>query len=148
MERISIENLPENIRELYSRNWNTIKTSVKRGVLKDVYHFPLFTDNNNEIQSRLHEVLVDNKRKIKINVAFGFILKNRGTDELRFFHPSNNTMLLDTPRLIANRADTKKLEEDIEQQDALEYARQQRPSTKWIVEKIVCVRFDVFKMIV
>ena len=39
------------------------------------------------------------------------MLRNRNTDELKFFHPSNNTMLLGTPRLIMNR---RLLEDDIE----------------------------------
>ena len=142
------DEIPEEFRSLYVRHWNTIRTSVKEGRLKDVYHFPLFSDDNNEIKSRLQETMSNHKGKIKINVAFGFILRNRNTDELKFFHPSNNTMLLDTPRLIMNGVDRRLLEDDIERQDAFEYARQQRPSSHWFVEKIICIRFDVYKLIV
>jgi hypothetical protein len=44
-------------------------------------------------------------RRFKINVSFGFILKHRATEELRFFHPSNNTLLFETPMLVANETD-------------------------------------------
>ena len=142
-----LQQVPDEYKELYSRHWNTIKQSVKSGRIKDVYHYPLFLNSNVEIKNLLHETLVKYRSKVKINVAFGFVLRNRMTDVLRFFHPSNNTMLFDTPRLLANVADQRKLEEDIEREDAVEYARQQRPSTKWTVEIIVCVRFDIFKLL-
>ena len=143
-----LQQVPDEYREIYQRNWKTIKQSVKKGLLKDVYHYPLFSTNNTEIKSRLQETLMNYSGKIKINVAFGFILRNRLTDELRFFHPSNNTLLFGTPRLLINATDYRKLEDDIEQQDAFEYARLQRPSTSWKVEKIICVRFDIFKLTV
>ena len=141
-----MQNVPEEYREIYNRNWKTIKHSMKKGVLKDVYHYPLFSNNNAEFKSRLNETLSNYKGKIKINVAFGFILRNRVTDELRFFHPSNNTMLFDIPRLLVTAADHRKLEDDVEQEDAFEYARLQRPSTHWLVEKIICIRFDIFRI--
>ena len=148
MDPTVIQQVPDQYKEIYQRNWNTIKQSVKKGILKDVYHYPLFSSGDVEIKSRLHVTLMNYSGKIKINVAFGFILRNRITDELRFFHPSNNTLLFDTPRLLINAADYRNLEDDIEKQDAFEYARLQRPSTSWKVEKIICVRFDIFKLTV
>ena len=84
--------------------------------------------------------------KIKVYVAFGFNLNDRVSGSLKFFHPSNNTMLFESPRLIANPNDIQNLVDDIEHQDAVEYARSLRPTTKWTVERIVCVRFDVFRL--
>ena len=55
-------------------------------------------------------------------------------------------MLFETPRLLKNPNDYNKLVDDIEQQDAFEYARLQRPSTSWAVERIICVRFDIYKL--
>ena len=84
--------------------------------------------------------------KIKVNVAFGFILYDRVSGSLKFFHPSNNTMLFETPRLLTNPNDIQNLVNDIEHQDVVEYARPLRPTTKWTVERIICVRFDVFRL--
>ena len=148
MDSTLVQRVPDRYRQIYEQHWNTIKTSVKRGVLKDLYHFPLFTMNNNEIVSRLQETIGNYNGRIKINVAFGFILQNRDTDKLKFFHPSNNTMLFETPRLLDNAGDYRRLVNDIEHEDAFEFARLQRPSTKWTVERIICVRFDIFKLIV
>ena len=148
MDPTTLQQIPEEYKQLYKRNWNTIKPSIRQGVIKDVYHYPLFSNSNDEIKSRLQDTVLKYTSKIKINTAFGFILRNRRTDELRFFHPSNNTMLFETPKLLVNTNDRLKLEDDIERQDAFEYARLQRPSTSWIVEKIICIRFDIFRFTV
>ena len=118
MDHTILQQIPEEYKQIYERNWNMIKPSIKQWVLKDVYHYPLFLKNNSEIKSRMQEIMGKYTSKIKFNVAFGFVLRSRSTDELRFFHPSNNTMLFDTPRLVVNAADYKKLEQDIEQEDA------------------------------
>ena len=57
MDSTLAQRVPDRYRQIYEQHWNTIKTSVKRGVLKDLYHFPLFTMNNNEIVSRLQETI-------------------------------------------------------------------------------------------
>ena len=140
------ERVPAEYIAIYRQHWHTIRPSVKQGVIKTVYHYPLVEDSNLEIEKLLDDIL-KNHSKIKINMAFGFILRQRSTDQLKFFHPSNNTMLFDTPRLITNVSDKRKLMTDVESQDAYEYARLQKPSSNWPVERIICVRFDVYKLL-
>ena len=101
-----------------TRSWSTIKTSIKQGRLKDVYHFHILTNDNGEILRKAEEVVAKYNEKFKVNVAFGFILKDRTTAELKFFHPSNNTMLFTLPRLLETPSDYRQFVEDIEQQDA------------------------------
>ncbi len=145
MESI-LNQVPPELKDIYRRHWKTIQHSHRVGIIKDVHHYPLVTANNAEIKAKLTETLAHYTRKIKINMAFGFILRKRGTDQLRFFHPSNNTTLFELPKLIVNADDMKRLEKDIEREDGMEYARLQKPSTEWTVEALICVRFDVFKM--
>ena len=146
MDATSLQSVPELYRSFYQKHWNTIQTSVKQGRIRDMYHFPLFENNDTEINSKATEVISRYNSKIKVNVAFGFILKNRTSEELKFFHPSNNTMLFQTPKLLENSADYDQFKADIEKEDAYEYAKQNRPSTNWTVARIICVRFDVYKM--
>ena len=146
MDPTVLEQIPIELRQLYKRHWNTIKKNFKLGVIKDVHHYPLLEGSNEEILTKLTETLANYTGKVKLNIAFGFALRKRGTGELRFFHPSNNTMLFNTPRIIANANDQRNLENDIEQEDGIQYARLQRPSTAWTVETLMCVRFDVFKL--
>ena len=141
------QNIEPQYIELYKRHWSTIKNSVKRGVFKDVYHFVIYDYTMMQIKEFLDEVKrdMDNKR-FKINAAFGFILQNRSTDELKFFHPSNNNKIWEIPQLIENTEDFTKIRDDLERDDAFEYARLQRPDTSWKVAKIICMRFDVIKL--
>ena len=141
-----ISTVPAAYQEIYRRHWNTIKTSVKRGTIKDVYHFPITNYGLHQPMNYLNTIRAATNGPFKINASFGFILKHRATEELRFFHPSNNTLMFETPMLIANSADVTSLLDRIEREDALEYARQQRPSTSWSVERIICMRFDVYRL--
>ena len=145
MDRSTLVQIPGEYQDIYKGSWSTIKTSIKHGRLKDVYHFPILTNDNGEILRKGEEVVAKYNEKFKVNVAFGFILKDRTTDELKFFHLSNNTMLFTLPRLLETPSDYRQFVEDIEQQDAFEYARLHRPSTKWTVERTVCVRFDIYR---
>ena len=146
MDSLTLNQIPEKYRELYRLNWKTIKHSVKKGILKDIYHFPLLVDSDSEIVSKLKEVLANYSKAIKVNVAFGFILQDRVNKELKFFHPSNNTMVFKQPRLVNSTNDVTSILDDIEKEDLFEYARQQRPSTRWIVERIICIRFDIYRL--
>ena len=121
MDRSTLVQIPRDYQDINKRIWNTIKTSVKQGRLKDVYHFPILANDNGEILRKAEEVVVKYNEKFKVNVAFGFILKDMTTDELKFFHPSNNTMLFTLPRLLETPSDYRQFVADIEEQDAFEY---------------------------
>ena len=82
MDPAVLNQIPDRYKQIYQQNWSTIKASEKRGLLKDVYHFPLLTTNNEEIITRLQEMLTGYSSKIKVNVAFGFVLYNRVTGSL------------------------------------------------------------------
>ena len=73
MDSSLLQNVPDEYKDIYVRNWKTIRPSVKKGMIKDVYHYPLVSINNTEIVSKLQETLTNYRNKIKINVAFGFI---------------------------------------------------------------------------
>ena len=98
------------------------------------------------LEEYLSVIRGEHENGYKLNAAFGFILKNMDTQELKFFHPSNNNMIFELPKHILDKEDYKNLREYLEKEDVLEYANTQRPSTKWRVVKIVCMRFDVYKL--
>ena len=50
-------NIPDIYKEIYRNNWNTIRTRVKKGRIKDVYHFPLFTGLDREISEKVQHVI-------------------------------------------------------------------------------------------
>ena len=136
--------VPTRFRDVYRKNWSTIRQRTTKGRLKDVYHFPLSPAD--KIPGKLDEVLANYNKSIKLNVAFGYVMTCKPTGEVRFFHPSNNTMALDTFQLVTGPSDVKKVKDNIEREDLLEIARKSRVSTVWQVEDIVCIRFDVVKL--
>ena len=147
MDLSLLRNVPEEYEDIYTQHFNTIRTRVTRGRIKHVYHFLMTKSYNQKLISEYVSIIrTEHKNAIKLNAAFGVILKNVETEELRFFHPSNNTMIFDKPKLIENTNDYNELLKDLEREDVMMYANTQRPSTKWHVVKIVCMRFDVYKI--
>ena len=75
-------------------------------------------------------------------MSFGFLLPNRTSAELRYFHASpNNTLAFDTPFVVRRRASG-----GLEAVDVLEKAKQARPDSKWVVDGITNVFFFVHKL--
>ena len=126
-----MQNIDEAYRDIYRKHWKTIN-SQKFGVIKDIINFPVYNLDDNELIKVL-DTIKEKYRRIKVNISLGFILRNREDDELKFFHPSNNNMLFQLPLKIDN--DFKNLKDELLNTDWFEVVRQQRPSTKWIVEK-------------
>ena len=143
-----VSGIENEYKHIYKAYFNTIRTRVTKGRLKTMYHF-LVAGDYTRAKAKEFLAAVDLKLNTgtiyKINAAFGFILRNHRTNELRFFHPSQNNMLYDLPVAIKNRQDLRNLLDDMESEDAKAYAAAQRPSTVWRFEKIVCVRFDLYK---
>ena len=110
-----------------------------------MYYFMI--TNNYDIEEYVDRVRSYHENKsTKVNVAFGYILQNILSEEKKFYHPSQNTTIYDLPIEVNVKDDYKKLLSDLEQQDLFEYASIKRPSTKWRVIKLVCLRFDVYKL--
>ena len=137
-------------KEIYRKNYRTIRTRIDKGRFRTVYHFLVTSDYTRDKASDFLAAVdfqFSMQNSYKVNAAFGFILRNIRTNELRFFHPSNNLMLYEIPLVVAGRKDIAKLLDDLESEDARAYAFAHRPSTAWRMAKIVCVRFDVYKTI-
>lgn len=143
-----IERVAEVYKPIYRANYNTIRTRETKGRIKTVYHFLITENYTKNVAKSLLSTLSDDfnvLNRYKINAAFGFILRNIATDELKFFYPSLNCMLYDTPQTVSNQSEFDKLLDDLEREDATAYAMANRPSTKWRVAQIVCLRLDVYK---
>ena len=82
----------------------------------------------------------------KINVSLGFFLRHMETRELRYYHSSqNNSRFFYVPHLIRTEEDLERFLDELQGQDILEFIRQQRPDTKWIVHLLTNVTFYVNK---
>ena len=102
--------------------------------------------NDKTVKQFMEKVVDDRKDTFKLNLALGYILRHIESGELRFFYPSQNSMLLDLPILIDNRQDIKQVLEKLSVEYLNAHVYTQLPSTKWLIAKIICLRFDTFKV--
>ena len=134
---------------IYRKYYSTIRTRITKGRHKTVYHFLVTGDYSRskakDFISSLDLTINNPQSTNKINIAFGFILRDHNNNQMRFFHPSYNSMLYEVPMEVNNRKDIQRMIDDLDFEDARAYAMAHRPSTIWRMEKIVCVRFDVYK---
>ena len=82
----------------------------------------------------------------KLNVSFGFILRNNETGELQYYYASRNSHLFETPFQIATAPDLQPVRDALLDVDVLEWARLQRPNSKWIVDKVTNITFFITKV--
>jgi hypothetical protein len=95
----------------------------------------------------VHRIFRQQTTAFKINVSFGFFLRQIETGELRYYHSSqNNSRFVDVPHLIRTEEDLERFLDELQGQDILEFIRQQRPDTKWIVHLLTNVTFYVNKL--
>ena len=67
---------------------------------------------------------------------------------LRYYHSSqNNARFFDVPHLIRTEEDLERFLEELSRHDILDYIRQQRPDTKWVVHLLTNLTFYLSKLI-
>ena len=81
------------------------------------------------------------ENRLKINYGFGFVLKNIETREFRYYHPSNNSLMLDAAVLISNEVELNEFLAKIADEDFL--GSVSRPDTKWRLNQITNLLFFV-----
>ncbi|XP_013416348.1 zinc finger protein 729 [Lingula anatina] len=151
--------LPPNVNPLvaktFKEHWNCIRTRFLRGNtkslrgkrLQDWYNFRLTAFQPNDLRDHLVPILEEKRSVIKINVSFGFILRNNKTGALRYQHTSSNShCLLKMPAKIQYREDIDEIFGDVSLQDVLGCAQQDQPSGEWVVEMVTNVVFHVAKL--
>ena len=128
--------LPEDpeTRILYLRHRNTIRTEEATGNrVQDRYDFTLHDMTASTFPEMVRRIFRQQTTAFKINLSFGFILRNVETGELRYYHSSqNNSRCFDVPHLIRTEEDLERFLEELSLHDMLEYIRQQRPDIKWV----------------
>ena len=133
---------------MYRQHWSQIRTRFSRqNRLQDWYNFRLSMISPASLREQLNRIFADQTTVFKVNFAFGFILRNTETGALQYHHPSaNNNLVLEQPFLVSNREDLDRAIEEISNIDFLEWVRQQRPNSKWVVDLVTNVTWFVWKL--
>ncbi len=129
------DELNEGLRAEYRDHWSAIRTAHRTGQrVQDVYNFRLEGLDLRTLYDQLQAMFNQQKCRFKINVSFGFVLRNSETGAFRYFHSSHNQgRMLEAPILITSQENFNQFLDTIAHEDILEWARQQRPDTKWVV---------------
>ena len=136
----------QNLRQVYVRNFHRIHDTetINR-------HSKIFLRYLNHSNSPLIETIANVLNKIfhrqthafKINLSFSLILQHRETGEFRYHYTSNSNQLLNSPRLIRNQHDIDTLLDFLASQDFPSHLKDQRPNTKWVIERVVSLRIHL-----
>ena len=132
----------------YRHHWYQIRTRFCRGNrLLDWYNYRLPSLQPQELINHLDQIFADQSTVFKLNVSFGFILRNNETGDLQYHYASrNNNQLFESPFQIATAADLQQVREALCNIDILEWVRQQRPNSKWVVDTVTNISFFITKL--
>ena len=135
------------LRNVYFKNFNLIHDSDQVHRRTHTYNRYLNSEETTLNEAMEHAIEQVYRRQIhsfKINLSFSAIFQNRETQEYKSYYASNNTKLLDKPKLIQNQDDLNNLLNFLSAKDFPTHLRNQRPNTKWVLERIVNLQIRVF----
>ena len=85
----------------------------------------------------------------KLNLAFGFILKNVEDGGFRYFYAHENNTLLDRSKLVCTHDNLAKLKKFLDKPDVIEFFSQEKLNTNWRFYKLKNLTvFAVFSKII
>ena len=136
-----IHELEPDLERFISSNWDSIRTFSRRGPVQNLFNFYSSCDVCNLIGRIAKTIMKNQENRFKINYGFGFVLKNIETGEFRYYHASNNSLMLDATVLISNEAELNEFLAQIADENFLDSVS--RPDTKWRLNQITNLLFFV-----
>ena len=101
-----------------------------------VFNYAVENLNETIVNEKIHHFCNNSKCALKVNLAFGFILKNIEDGGFRYFHAHENNTLLDRSKLVCTHDDLAKLTDFLNKTDVIESCSRERINTKWRVYKL------------
>ena len=136
----------QNLRKVYVCNFHRIRdteTINRRSKIFLRYLNHSYSPLIETIAHTLKDIFLRQTNAFKINLSFSFILQHRETGEFQYHYASNNDQIINSPRLIRNQHDLGNLLDFLASQDFPSHLKDQRPNTKWIIERIVSLRIHL-----
>ena len=143
------DELSSAIQDAVHENWSAIRTHVVNGPVQTRYNHRLTSLDTRDLQEPLFALFDQQKTAFKVNASYGFVLKEKQSGRLRYYHSSSNCCgrLLEEPSLIANRDDFDRFLARIAESDILQWAITQRPNSDWVCEHVTNVTFFLNKIL-
>ena len=149
VEHAANDELSSAIRDAVRENWGSVRTHVVNGPVQTRYNHRLTSLDTRDLDDQLFLLFEEQTTAFKVNVSFGFILKQKATSRLRYYHSSNNCCgrYLEEPSLITNRADFDRFLARIQESDILQWAVAQRPNSDWVCEHVTNATFFLNRIV-
>ena len=101
-----------------------------------VFNYAVKTLNETIVNEKLDHFFSNLKCAAKVNLAFGFILKNIEDEGFRYFYAHENNTLLDRSKLVCTHDDLAKLKDFLNKTDVIESCSREKMNTKWSFYKL------------
>ena len=143
------DELSSDLQDAVRENWGSVCTHVAQGPVQTRFNHRLTSLDTRDLHAPLRVLFDKQATAFKINYSFGFILKEKQSGRLRYYHLSNNccVRLLEEPSLITNRADFDRFLARIREPDILQWAIPQRPNSHWVCEHVTNATFFVNQIV-
>ena len=102
-----------------------------------VFNYAVETLNETIVNEKLEHFFSNLKCAGKVNLDFGFTLKNIEDGGFRYFHTHENNTLLDRFKLVCTHDDLAKMEDFLNQTDVIESCSRETTNTKWRFHKLI-----------
>ena len=130
----------------YRSQWSSIRSHHRSWRTQNTYNIRLTDLNTTTLHPSLWNIFRNQSSAFKINLSFGFILRNNISGELRYFHSSKNVSgrFLNVSHLITDASDFETFLDSFVQEDILSWALLQRPNSEWVCDLVTNVTFYVY----
>ena len=94
--------LSRDLQEYVLEKWSSIRTHVVHGPIQTRYNRRLTSLNTRDLHESLHVLFEQQTTKFRINLSYGFILKQKLSGRFKYYHSSGNCCgrYLEVPSLI------------------------------------------------
>ena len=110
--------------------------SELEGTRHKAFNYAVETLNETIVNEKFDRFFNNLKCAAKVNLAFGFVLKNIEDGGFRCFYAHENNTLLDRSKLVCTRDDLEKLKDSLNKSDVIESNSRERLSKTWRFYKL------------
>ena len=149
VEHAANDELSSAIRDFVHENWGSVRTHVVHGPIQTRYNRRLTSLDMRDLHDQLFLLFDQQTTAFKVNESFGFVLREKENNRLRYYHSSNNCCgrYLEEPSLITNRDDFDRFLARIQESDILQWAVAQRPNSDWVCEHVTNATFFLNRIV-
>ena len=121
--------------ELESCKHSLTDTEMENGRHR-VFNFAISSFDMSLLNDKQDYVFKELKFAAKVNLAFGFVLKNIEDGSCGCFYAHENNTVMDRSKLVCTQADMTNLKDRMQKMDIVEICTRERTNTKWSFYKL------------